>query len=194
MKPVLIIGASGFGRLVRVLVEEVGRQFAGFVDDQAQGEQVVGGTRDLGGHLGAAEYDLALAVGYNHLRARLNLYLAMKELGFFFPVLVHPSARVSSHSILAEGCIVMSGVDIDAFCSAGPICVMWPNSTISHDVDVGANTFVSPAATICGHVHVGSSCFIGAGATIVNEVTVPDEAFVRAGTLFSRKDAVRGAD
>lgn len=188
MKPLLIIGAASFGRLVSVLAQECGRSVAGFIDDTRDGPDILGGTRDLGDTLPPSAYDLVMAVGYLHLQARLTLYTRLRDAGFHFPALVHPSARISPRASIGDGSLVMAGADVDAFSSVGEACVLWPRSVVSHDSCIGSNTFISPAATLCGFVTVGQSSFVGANSTVVDGSTLAEGSFVKAASRYHFKN------
>lgn len=184
MKPLLIIAASPFGRLMSVLAQECGRTVAGFVDDTTTGPNILGTTGDLGRALAVSDHELVLAIGYKHLQARLSLFGRLRATGFRFPALIHPTARVSPHAKVGDGCLVMAGANVDAFTEIGDACVLWPNATVSHDNNVGRNTFISPAATLCGFVTVGEGSFIGANSTIVDGSTLAEGAFVKASARY----------
>jgi hypothetical protein len=84
MKAVLVYGSSTFGRVVRALVNDCGRKFAGFIDDWSSGGDVIGDINTLlSGSLGA-DFDLAMAIGYRHLDARLALYRRLRAAGHHF--------------------------------------------------------------------------------------------------------------
>ena len=191
MKPVLIMGSSSFGRLIEVLAEEIGLAVAGFVDDFNDGEKVLGGINKLGTSFLPAEFDLVLAVGYKLMQARAKMFDDLTRAGFNFPILLHPSARISSRSSLGAGCLVMAGVDIDSFTHVGNSCVLWPKATISHDNNIGSNTFIGPAATLCGFVTVGESSFVGANSTIVDDSVLPPHSFVKAASRHNSRPHIK---
>lgn len=182
MKPLLVIGASSFGRLVKVLAEEAGREVLGHVDDSNAGDGIVGRTDELGSRISTQDADLAMAIGYRHMDARMAMFRRLLALGFEFPPLVHPRARVSPHASIGAGSLVMANADVDAFTDIRDLCVLWPRATISHDNTIGEGTFVSPAATLCGFVSVGALSFIGANCTIVDGSTLPPRSFIKAGS------------
>ncbi len=187
MKPLLIIGASSFGRLVRILAEDAGHDVAGFIDDFGGGEDVLGQTTDLGERLLPGDYDLTMAIGYNHLERRIALFNQLLGKGFSFPVLQHPSSYVSRKAVLGAGTMAMAGSNVDAFAVIGQACVLWPHATISHDCVVGENTFISPAATLCGFAEVGASSFIGANSVIVDGSILTASTFVKAGVRHNTR-------
>jgi len=187
VKPLLIIGASSFGRLVRILAEDAGHDVAGFIDDFGGGEDVLGQTTDLGERLLPGDYDLTMAIGYNHLERRIALFNQLLGKGFSFPVLQHPSSYVSRKAVLGAGTMAMAGSNVDAFAVIGQACVLWPHATISHDCVVGENTFISPAATLCGFAEVGASSFIGANSVIVDGSILTASTFVKAGVRHNTR-------
>ncbi|MEA5122816.1 hypothetical protein [Xanthomonas floridensis] len=191
MKPLLIIGASSFGRLLLVLAEDSGRQVKGFIDDFSTDEDVHGRTADLGQRLKPADYDLVMAIGYNHLERRNALFNQLSATGFCFPVLQHPAAHVNRTAIVGAGTMIMAGANVDAFAEIGSACVLWPESTISHDCRIGANTFISPAATLCGFVKVGDSSFIGANSVIIDSSILPPASFVKAGSRHNSRPQIK---
>ncbi|WP_143703894.1 MULTISPECIES: hypothetical protein [Luteimonas] len=189
MKPLLVIGASSFGRLIRLLARDAGYDCLGFLDDFNEGEAIVGTRHALGTRFKPENVCLALAIGYRHLDARIQLYRDATSLGFSFPPLVHPRAIVSAEATIGDGSFLMAGCNVDAFAKLGAACVLWPGAIVSHDTTVGENTFVSPNATICGFAHVGHSSFIGAGSVIVDGASLDAHAFVKAGTRIGRRAA-----
>lgn len=187
MKPLLIIGAASFGRLLHVLAEDAGHHVKGFIDDFSADEDVCGRIDDLGPRLRPTGYDLVMAIGYHHLQRRLDLFNQLSAAGFGFPVLKHPAAHVNRTAVVGAGTMLMAGANVDAFATIGSACVLWPQSTISHDCRVGANTFISPAATLCGFVDVGDSSFIGANSVIVDSSVLPPGSFVKAGSRHNSR-------
>ena len=179
-RPVAVIGASSFGRLVRALLVDTGHGFAGFLDDFATGPDILGPLDKLREPGFPDRVSLALAIGYRDLEARLGVFRLALEQGFQLPALVHPRAYVSTEAALGPGCIVMAGASVDAFARVEGACVLWPGSIVSHDARIGENTFISPNATVCGFSQVGHSSFLGAGCTVVNNVELPPSSFVKA--------------
>ena len=187
MNPILVYGSKEFGQTVRALVEDCGRSFAGFIDDWHTGTGVVGSFADTVARFKNDQYDVAVAIGYNHLDARWNVYRAVKEAGYRAPALVHPTAIVNGRAKVGEGAMVMAGAVIDTNAVVEELAVVRLAVVVSHDSTIGQNTFLSPNSTVCGFCRVGRSCFIGAGAVIVDHAVVTHGAFVKAGTVHKRR-------
>lgn len=191
MKPFLIIGGGSFGSLVEVILQDCGHSVAGFIDDIKKGPRILGTREDLINRFSPHEYHVAMAIGYKHLATRLSLFDAVASAGYKFPPIIHPTAFVSPHANVGNGCILMAGINIDAFSTVDSLCVLWPGSIISHDSHVGKNTFISPNATLCGFVNLGGSSFIGAGSVIVDNCTLPTGSFVKSGSSHTQTSAFR---
>lgn len=191
MRPLLIYGSSEFGQVIRDLAFVCGYPVAGFVDDFNEGSEILGTFEKICSSHKCFDYDMALAIGYNNLGARWNVYKKVCAAGYSFPKLVHPHAYVRNLKNIGQGTFVMAGAIIDANAVLNDLVVAWPGVVVNHDSIVGENTFLSPNCTICGSVNIGANCFVGAGATIVDHVTVPNDFFIKAGALYKKK---RGDD
>lgn len=184
MKKILVYGSQEFGRVVRDLVEVCGGQFAGYIDDVYEGEEILGPFAQIKERFPSSDYAVAMAVGYKNLAVRAQLAERVKVNGYELATLIHPCAYVRHRERVAAGSLVMAGAVVDVGATLGELVVVWPGVVVNHDSSVGANTFLSPNATICGFVQVGAGCFIGAGSVIVDHMQIPDDSFVKAGALY----------
>ena len=180
----LVYGSTTFGGVVRVLVEECGHAFAGFVDDIHSGPEVLGTFEAVAKSHSAPGFGCVNAVGYNDLAARQRVTDRITAAGYSTPVLVHPRAIVGRDARIGAGAMIMAGAVIDCRVELGAAAVMWPGAVIAHDTVVGPNTFLSPNSTICGCCRLGANCFIGAAAVIVDHATVPDGTRIKAAERY----------
>lgn len=187
-KKVLIYGSKDFASIVKNLVEECGMDFVGYIDDFNSGQHhILGKYEDVKKNYSPDLYEIIIAIGYNNLEARWNVYEKVVGDGYNVPSLVHPAAQLSEKSTVSSGAIVMRGAIVDFNCYLNNLVVVWPGVVINHDSIIGANSFLSPNSTICGFVEIGHSCFIGAGSVIVDHNSIPNNGFVKAGQVFYRK-------
>lgn len=180
----LVYGSTTFGRVVRVLVEECGHEFAGFIDDIHSGSEVLGAFDAVARSHPSGSFACINAVGYNDLAARQRVTDRVTTAGYSMPVLVHPRAIVGHDCRIGAGTMIMAGAVVDCRVEFGPAAVMWPGAVVAHDTVVGSNTFLSPNSTICGCCRIGANCFVGAAAVIVDHATVPDGTRIKAAERY----------
>lgn len=180
----MVYGSQEFGKVVRDLVEMCGKQFAGFIDDVFEGDEILGPFALIVEKFPSSEYAVAMAVGYKDLGVRSLVSQRVKAAGYELATLIHPRAYVRHVERVAAGCLVMAGAVVDVGATLEELVVVWPGVVVNHNSTIGTNTFLSPNVTICGFVEVGASCFVGADAVVVDHIRVPDNAFIKAGALY----------
>lgn len=174
----LIYGSQNFAQTVAALASDCDYEVAGFVDDFNQGPNVVGTSQSIRQSHPPHSHSVAIAIGYKNLPARLAAWLALREVGYVTPPLIHPRAYIARDVRIGEGVMVMAGAIVDVRANIHDIAVLWPSVCVNHDATIGRNTFLSPNTTICGHADIGGSSFIGAGTAIVDYGVVPESSFV----------------
>lgn len=182
---ILVYGSTTFGSVVRVLVEECGHEFAGFIDDvNLSGADVLGGFDAVSRSHPPETFACVNAVGYKDLAARRRVTDRIVKAGYETPSLVHPKAIVGRAARVAAGAMIMAGAIADTRVDLGPGVVMWPGSVVAHDTVIGGNTFLSPNCTICGCCEVGADCFVGAAAVVVDHASVPPGTRIKAAERY----------
>jgi sugar O-acyltransferase (sialic acid O-acetyltransferase NeuD family) len=182
---ILVYGSTTFGSVVRVLVEECGHEFAGFIDDVSpSGPSVLGAFDAVSRSHPPPAFACVNAVGYNDLAARQRVTDRIAAAGYALSSLVHPRAIVGRDTRLGAGVMIMAGATIDIRVDVGPGVVMWPGAVVAHDTTLAGNTFLSPNCTICGCCSLGADCFVGAAAVVVDHAAVPERTRIKAGTRY----------
>jgi sugar O-acyltransferase (sialic acid O-acetyltransferase NeuD family) len=176
MNNIAIFGAGGFGREVRVMVEEIGKsQFLGFLDDITDRSSISNLTN---------ANDLLVAVADPH--ARQAIVSRPEFQSFPFESVIHPSVYLSATNKIGRGCIICGGVKITTAVSIDDFVIINLNSVIGHDVVIRAFSSIMPSANILGGVTIGEGVFIGAGATILQNVSIGTGAIVGAGAVVTK--------
>lgn len=181
----LIIGASGHGKVVADIALSIGKwDSVGFLDDNTSiknvmGLDVVGTSKDLAKYMD--EYDIFVAIGDNAIRKRV--YGMLESLGASIPLLVHPSVVVGSDVSIDHGTVVMAGVIINCCTEIGRGCIINTGATVDHDNSIGDFVHISPGAHLAGTVEVGQECWLGIGSVISNNVRISSDCKVGAGSV-----------
>lgn len=192
--PLILLGAGGHAKVLLALVRAARRCVIGVCDPQLAegGLKHWRGIPVLGGDDAVYEHhpdQAGLINGVGQLvdsSGRARLYLAMRQRGYHFPALVHPTAWVADDVKLSDGVQVMAGVSIQPDSTIGENSIINTQASVDHDCHIAEHVHVAPGATLCGGVHVGAGAFIGAGSVILQGLTVGDEAVVGAGMTLTR--------
>jgi sugar O-acyltransferase (sialic acid O-acetyltransferase NeuD family) len=187
---VVLVGASGHGKVVIDIVEKEGRyRIPYLVDDNPAlqgksffGYRVAGATESL---LAAAERPLVIvSIGDNAVRARIAERLGTA--GFQFARAVHPHAQLGRGASLGEGTVVMAGAVVNADARIGENVIINTGASVDHDCIVESGAHIAPGARLCGGVRVGAGTLVGAGAVLIPGVRVGADTVVPAGTTVRK--------
>ena len=174
MKQLLILGAGGFGQMAKETALELGYEQVVFLDDAADGEDVIGRCCDY--ILRHEEYPVAVAAFGNN-KTRLYWTDKLLEAGYQVPALVHPSAVVSPSAVLESGCFVMQRAVVNTHTRIERAALINSGAVVDHD------------SVVCAGAHVGLGSIVKANCTIESGRKV------EAGeVIFSTRRKIEGAD
>ncbi len=189
----LIFGSGGHAAVIVDLlaVLKAGRIIGLLDDDPRRRGHLVGGYNVIGTIAQAKEFsgkyhvtDAVIAVGQNTARHRLGLLA--QEAGLVCLPLVHPSAVMSSHVGMSEGCVVMAHATVQADVHLHPWCIVNTGACVDHGCCLQRGVHVGPGAVLAGNVMVGEFALIGAGAVVIPNVNIGVGAVVGAGAVVIR--------
>lgn len=178
MNRLIIIGASGHGKVIADIAVLNGYSDIIFLDDdtyinECAGWPVVGKSDE------APVGEVFVAVGNARIRKLLTeRYIDRKQ-----PTLIHPSAVIANGVEVGEGTAVMAGAVINPGARIGRSCIINTSSSVDHDCLVEDYCHISVGAHLCGTVTVGEGTWIGAGATVSNNVAVCGGCMIGAGAV-----------
>ena len=186
MSGLLIIGASGHGKVVADAALSSGWTKIAFLDDRADemqpplGFPILGTINDL--RLHAVAYPAAV-VAIGNARTRLRLQQHCRASGLQIVSIVHPSAAVSGYASVAPGCVIFAQAAINADTRLGEACIVNTGATIDHDCVLGNGVHVCPGAHLAGDVRVGDGAWVGIGAVVRQGIVIGRDATVGAGAV-----------
>lgn len=182
-KQVIIIGASGHGKVVADTVLQSGDHIYGFLDDNLElGVSFIGfpvlGTVDCFGDYPDVEF--VVAIGNAKIRKKIVEKLA--DVSWY--TAIHPRAIISPlDTFIGEGTVVMAEAVINAGAKIGNHCIINTGAVVEHDNKIEDFVHVSVGAKLAGTVHIGKGTWIGIGATVKNDVTICEECMIGAGAV-----------
>lgn len=196
--PVVVIGASGFGRecldtLVAMQTAGADLDIVGVIDDgpadlnrerlSARGVDYLG-TLDQWLAGGAVDARFVVGVGDPRIRRRIVDRLDAAGLAAFTSL--HPSAVIGSRPAFEDGVVVCAGAVISTNVRLGRHVHVNPSATIGHDAVLDDFVSVNPAAVISGDVVVEPLVLIGAGAIVLQQLRVGEGAVIGAGAVVTK--------
>ena len=121
-------------------------------------------------------------VGFSPLRNKLAEML--NKLGFSFPVIIDPTACVSSTAVIEVGSFIGKNAAINAEAKIGSHCIINTGAIIEHECSVGDFSHVSVGAVLCGNVQVGENCFIGARTVVIQQIKIGNNVIIGANSTI----------
>lgn len=178
LKKLIIIGASGHGKVIADIAVKNGYEDIVFLDDdesvkECAGFPVIGRTSEAVKMVG----DKIVAIGNPQIRERIQ-----EEISGVI-TLIHPDAVISRRVEIGEGTVIMAGAVINTDAVIGKSCIINTGASVDHDCVLGEYVHVSVGSHLSGTVNVGKGTWIGAGATVSNNVNICGDCMIGAGTV-----------
>lgn len=180
MNRLIIVGASGHGKVIADIAVQNGYKDIVFLDDninlkKCSNYEVIGKT-DLVNNL---EGDKIVAIGNSVIRERILSKIRAVTL-------IHPNAVIAKDVIIGKGTVIMAGVVINPNVKIGDGCIINTSSSIDHDCFVSDFSHVSVGSHLCGNVTVGSHVWVGAGSIVSNNISICDNCILGAGAVVTK--------
>ena len=186
MNRLIIVGASGHGKVIADIAVCNGYSDIVFLDDnetvsECAGFPVVGKTAEIL----RLDGDKIVAIGNPFVRERIQKKI--------HPVtLVHPNATISRRVTLGAGTVVMAGVIINSDAVIGNGCIINTGASVDHDCRAADYVHISVGAHVAGTCRIGEHTWIGAGATVSNNISICNDCMIGAGSVVVRNIAESG--
>jgi sugar O-acyltransferase (sialic acid O-acetyltransferase NeuD family) len=100
--------------------------------------------------------------------------------------IIHPSAYISSSSLLDNGVLIEPNVVISSQSKIGFGVFIKRGSLIGHHNNIGDFTDINPGVTISGKVTIGKCCTIGSGTVIKDNITIGKNTIIGIGSVVTK--------
>lgn len=195
MKNIAIFGAGGFGREVKMLIDQLNAinkeyNFIGFYDDGFEKGTVINGFPVLGGvkelQSVNAPLNILLAIGTPAVKQKILSNIVSND-NLQFPTIIHPNVLVGSDDVkIGKGTIICAGCIITVNIEIGDFVILNLACTVGHDTKIGDNCAFMPSVNISGEVIIESNVYVGTGAKIINQLNIGTNTIVGAGAVVSK--------
>jgi len=180
---VIVIGASGHGKVVADIVRRSGDMLLGFLDDNETLPPKIVGIPMLGKVADYAKYpDVSFVIGIGNSAIREKIVRQLDDVRWY--TAIHPSAAISTlDTQIGVGSVIMANAVINSSARIGAHCIINTASVVEHDNRVGDFTHISVGAKLGGTVSVGAHTWVGIGATVSNNASICDHCMIGAGAV-----------
>ena len=177
---IIIIGASGHGKVVADIAKKNGYETIVFLDKD-ESKKKCGPYPVIGNDymLPQLSGDIIIAIGNASIRQALQESIDEKRIA----TMIHPSAVIADDVLIGAGSVVMAGAVINSGAVIGKGCIINTCASIDHDCVIHDYAHISIGVHLAGRVSVGKSSWVGAGATISNDLSVVGDCMIGAGAV-----------
>jgi sugar O-acyltransferase (sialic acid O-acetyltransferase NeuD family) len=194
MKDIAVIGAGGFGREVKGLIDDINKirpiyNFKGFYDDGFEKGTLINGFKVLGGisDLNEVSSPIQVAVAIGAPDTKRKIIEQLTNTNIEFPTLIHPSVICSDDFVtIGNGCIICAGNIITCNIEIQDFVILNLMCTVGHDTTIKKYSSFMPSVNISGEVIIHESVYVGTGAKIINQLEIGENTIVGAGAVVSK--------
>jgi sugar O-acyltransferase (sialic acid O-acetyltransferase NeuD family) len=184
-----IFGSSGHASVLIDAMLLTGEfKIVGFLDDTEVAGTVKKGYAIFGGFKDYSDIskrenciNVVLAIGDNWWRRKI--YNELKQFGFHFPIIKHPSAVIASTSKLGDGSVVLANAHVGPGAHVGNVCILNSGSSVDHDCRLSDYCSLGPGVFMGGLVEIGECSHIGVGASISDRKKIGKHTVVGTGSV-----------
>ncbi len=121
---------------------------------------------------------------------RKKLYKKAKDIGFEFPVIIHPRAEIADDVGGEIGCgtFIAASATVNPGTKIGENVIVNTSASVDHDCVIGDFAHIAPGAVLSGGVEVGEEAHIGTGANITQYARIEKGELVKAGSLVFKSN------
>jgi sugar O-acyltransferase (sialic acid O-acetyltransferase NeuD family) len=194
MKKIAIIGAGGFGREVKMLIDQINEksptfEILGFYDDNEKLPNSINGIPFLGNisNLISSRNIKYIALGIAIPEIKKNVIKRLEKKGFKYPTLIHPTVLLGKDNVLVgKGCVICANTIITCDIQIKDFVTLNLSCTVGHDTVLNEFSSFMPSVNISGEVVIQRCVYIGTGAKIINQLEIGENTIIGAGAVVSK--------
>ncbi len=193
MKNIAIFGAGGFGREVKMLIDQINEsqqiwKFVGYFSDDFS-NTTVDGDLQLGGMEELNQYpdELSIVIAIGSPTVKRKIVSRINNSNINFPSLIHPGVlKGASNVTIGDGCIICAGNILTVDLQLGDHIILNLACTVGHDTIIEDFCSFMPGVNISGEVAIRKAVYVGTGAKIINQLEIGENTIVGAGAVVSK--------
>lgn len=193
MKKIAIIGAGGFGREVKMLIDQINAvepqyEFIGYYDDGKEKGTPINGFPVLGtvADLNTVPTALAVALALGNPTYKKNVVQLLTNPNISFETLIHPTVLIGNDEVaIGKGVVICAGNIITCNIVIKDYVTLNLACTLGHDTVLEDYVSLMPGVHVSGEVLLEQAVYVGTGAKIINQVAVGKNTIIGAGAVVA---------
>lgn len=173
-----LYGASGHGKVIAEIAEELDIKIAGFIDSNPEIKEIL--DYSVVQNVPDDINQLIISIGNNSIRKKI----AEQYESLDFIKLLHPKSIISKRATIGEGTVVMGGATINSEVKIANHCIINTNASIDHDCVIENYVHISPNVALAGNVEVGEGTHIGIGSCVIQGIKIGKWCTIGAGSVI----------
>lgn len=194
MKNIAIIGAGGFGREVKMLIDQINAKskeynLLGYYADGVEpgtlinGYPILGPIEDL--NKVTTELSVVAAIGLPSLKKELLSVIDNSLISY--ATLIHPNVIIGNDDVtIGQGSIICAGCIITVNIKIGEHVIFNLGCTVGHDTVIEDYCSFMPSVNVSGDVNIGTCVYVGTGAKIINKLEIGQNTIIGAGSVVHK--------
>lgn len=184
-KPVIIIGNGGHASVLIEILGLMDKEIIGYTAPIPSETELnyLGNDKEI---LKYSCQEVELVLGIGTVKAsdvRRSLYESLKEKGYNFTTLIHPSAIISKGVKIASGAQIMAGVILQPNVKVGENSIVNTGAQLDHSCVIEQHVHVAPGVVCSGSVTIKEAAHLGTASTVIQDIIVGQKATVGAGAV-----------
>lgn len=127
--------------------------------------------------------DIEFMVGIGEPVIREKIFNKVKEKGYNFAILIHPSASVAENAKLAEGVMVAQGAFVSVKAQLASNVLLQPMACVHHECRIGKNSIIGSSTAMGGNSSLGDNSFIGLNACVKQGISIGNNSVIGMGSI-----------
>lgn len=194
MKKIAIIGAGGFGREVKMLIDQINAvekkfDFIGYYDDNKEKGILINGFPILGTieEINQVSEKLYVSLALGNPAFKKLAVQRIKNTNVVFETLIHPNVLIGSDNVsIGNGVIICAGNILTCDINIKDFVIINLACTIGHDTIIENYVSLMPGINVSGEVVLNESVYVGTGVKIINQIEIGENAIIGAGAIVSK--------
>jgi sugar O-acyltransferase (sialic acid O-acetyltransferase NeuD family) len=195
MKKIVIVGAGGFGREVKFIIDRINQKkqtynLLGFYDDDKNLPNVINGIPFLGDlkKLITKKESTSVVLGIGDPNVKIKIVERLIANSYLsFPNIIDPIAIIGNDNVaLGKGNVICAGVIITCDIKICDFITLNLSCTVGHDTVINDFASFMPSVNISGEVVIEKGVYVGTGAKIINLLSIGEHTVVGAGAVVAK--------